>query len=126
VDISDRIAGSVLDAGCGTGENALFCTGRDSLIPANETPHLGDCEPCKCRRLSVVEGVFDPGDGKVFRKLRTWWQLRKLEQDRAFLLAVGYDPRSQELLPLIEEEIARLRLSQIKLRYPHNFFKDKP
>jgi len=28
VDVADRIAGSVLDAGCGTGENALFFAGR--------------------------------------------------------------------------------------------------
>jgi hypothetical protein len=32
VEIADRIAGSALDAGCGTGENALFFAGRDSLI----------------------------------------------------------------------------------------------
>jgi hypothetical protein len=59
----------------------------------------------------------------VFQKLRIWWQLRKLEKDRAFLLKIGDDPRSQELLPLVEEEIARLRTSQIRLRYPH-IFKD--
>jgi hypothetical protein len=47
----------------------------------------------------------------VFRKFRTWWQLRKLERDRAFLLKKGSDPRSQELLPVVEEEIARLRVS---------------
>src|SRR5437763_5784251 len=28
VDVADRIAGSVPDAGCGTGENALFFAGR--------------------------------------------------------------------------------------------------
>jgi hypothetical protein len=62
----------------------------------------------------------------VFRKLRTWWQLRKLERDRAFLLTVGNDPRSQELLPVVEAEITRLRMSQIRLRYSHIFFNDKP
>jgi hypothetical protein len=41
------------------------------------------------------------------------------------LLTVGNDPRSQELLPSVEEEIARLRVSQIKLRYLH-IFKDEP
>jgi hypothetical protein len=61
----------------------------------------------------------------VFQKLRIWWQLRKLERDRAFLLTVGHDPRSQELLPLVEAEIARLRMSQIRLRHPL-IFKDKP
>lgn len=61
----------------------------------------------------------------MFRKLRIWWQLRKLERDRAFLLTVGNDPRSQELLAVVEAEIARLRVSQIKLRYPH-IFKNKP
>jgi hypothetical protein len=61
----------------------------------------------------------------LFRKFRTWWQLRKLEQDRAFLLKNGSDPRSQELLPVVEAEITRLRVSQIKLRYPH-IFKDEP
>lgn len=59
----------------------------------------------------------------MFQKLRIWWQLRKLEKDRAFLLKMKNDPRSQELLPLVEGEIARLRASQIKLRYPH-IFKD--
>ena len=28
LDVADRIAGSVLDAGCGTGENALCFAGR--------------------------------------------------------------------------------------------------
>ena len=60
----------------------------------------------------------------MFQKLRIWWQLRKLEKDRAFLLKIGNDPRSQELLPLVEAEIVRLRASQIKLRYPH-IFKDE-
>jgi hypothetical protein len=67
---------------------------------------------------------FGPGDGKVFQKLRIWWKLRKLESDRAFLLKTGTDPRSQELLPVVEAEIAKLRASQIKLRYPH-IFKDQ-
>jgi hypothetical protein len=61
---------------------------------------------------------------KVFQKLRIWWQLRKLEKDRAFLLKMGNDPRSQELLPLVEAEIARLWASQIKLRHPE-IFKDE-
>ena len=61
----------------------------------------------------------------MFRKIRIWWQLRKLERDRAFLLKNGSDPRSQELLPLVEAEITSLLVSQIKLRYPH-IFKDKP
>jgi hypothetical protein len=61
----------------------------------------------------------------VFRKFRIWWQLRKLEQVRAFLLKNGNDRRSQELLPVVEEGITRLRLSQIKLRYP-DIFKGKP
>ena len=60
----------------------------------------------------------------VFQKLFIWWQLRKLEKDRAFLLKIGNDPRSQELLPLVEAEITRLRASQIKLRHP-DIFKDE-
>src|SRR5262249_34385572 len=28
IDVADRITGSVLDAGCGTGETALFLAGR--------------------------------------------------------------------------------------------------
>src|SRR5215218_8541038 len=28
VEVADRVTGSVLDAGCGTGENALFFAGR--------------------------------------------------------------------------------------------------
>ncbi len=61
----------------------------------------------------------------MFQKLRIWWRLRKLERDRAFLLTVGHDPRSQELLPVVEAEITSLLVSQIKLRYPH-IFKDEP
>ena len=60
----------------------------------------------------------------MFQKIRIWWQLRKVEQDRAFLLKNGDDPRSPELLVLVEAEIRRLRACQIKLRYP-NAFKDK-
>ena len=61
--VADRIAGSVLDAGCGTGENALYFAGRgctvtgiDLLVPdvtgteyafveANERPGLANHEP---------------------------------------------------------------------------------
>ena len=32
LDVADRITGSVLDAGCGTGENALFFAGRGQKI----------------------------------------------------------------------------------------------
>ncbi|HTU22419.1 MAG TPA: class I SAM-dependent methyltransferase [Gemmataceae bacterium] len=32
LDVADRIAGSVLDAGCGTGENALFFAGRGCTV----------------------------------------------------------------------------------------------
>ncbi len=32
LDVADRIAGSVLDAGCGTGENALFFAGRGQKV----------------------------------------------------------------------------------------------
>ncbi len=32
VDVADRITGSVLDAGCGTGENALFFAGRGCTV----------------------------------------------------------------------------------------------
>jgi hypothetical protein len=60
----------------------------------------------------------------MFQKLRIWWQLRKLEKDRAFLLKMGNDPRSQELLPLVETEIARLWAFQIKLRHPDLFKKE--
>jgi hypothetical protein len=52
---------------------------------------------------------------------RIWWQLRKVEQDRAILLRIGDDPRSQELLPLVEAEIARLWAFQVRLRYPDIF-----
>jgi hypothetical protein len=52
----------------------------------------------------------------VFQRIRIWWRLRKLEKDRAFLLKNGNDPRSQELLPLVEADITRLWASQIKKR----------
>ena len=32
LDVADRITGSVLDAGCGTGENALFFAGRGRTV----------------------------------------------------------------------------------------------
>jgi cyclopropane fatty-acyl-phospholipid synthase-like methyltransferase len=32
LDVADRITGSVLDAGCGTGENALFLAGRGQRV----------------------------------------------------------------------------------------------
>src|SRR5436309_2495202 len=32
LDVADRIAGSVLDAGCGTGENALYFAGRGCKV----------------------------------------------------------------------------------------------
>ena len=32
LDVADRITGSVLDAGCGTGENALFFAGRGQKV----------------------------------------------------------------------------------------------
>jgi SAM-dependent methyltransferase len=32
IDVADRIAGSVLDAGCGTGDNALFFAGRGHRV----------------------------------------------------------------------------------------------
>ena len=32
LDVADRIAGSVLDAGCGTGENALYFAGRGCTV----------------------------------------------------------------------------------------------
>src|SRR5260370_37341678 len=32
LDVADRITGSVLDAGCGTGENALYFAGRGCQV----------------------------------------------------------------------------------------------
>ena len=32
LEVADRITGSVLDAGCGTGENALFFAGRGHKV----------------------------------------------------------------------------------------------
>src|SRR5947209_3165673 len=32
LDVADRITGSVLDAGCGTGENALYFAGRGCRV----------------------------------------------------------------------------------------------
>jgi hypothetical protein len=61
----------------------------------------------------------------MFQKLVIWWNLRKLEKDRAFLLENGNDPRCQELLPLVEAEIGRLRVCQIKARNPHIFKKEE-
>jgi 2-polyprenyl-3-methyl-5-hydroxy-6-metoxy-1,4-benzoquinol methylase len=32
IDIADQITGSVLDAGCGTGDNAVFLAGRGNKV----------------------------------------------------------------------------------------------
>ena len=32
VEVADRVTGAILDAGCGTGENALFFAGRGHLV----------------------------------------------------------------------------------------------
>src|SRR6266487_1832211 len=32
IDVSDQISGSILDAGCGTGDNALFFAGRGNKV----------------------------------------------------------------------------------------------
>jgi len=32
IDVADQIAGSILDAGCGTGENALFFSSRGQKV----------------------------------------------------------------------------------------------
>jgi hypothetical protein len=34
LSVADRIAGPVLDAGCGTGDNALYFAGRGRFTPA--------------------------------------------------------------------------------------------
>ena len=34
VDVADRVTGSVLDAGCGTGDNALYFAVIQELVPA--------------------------------------------------------------------------------------------
>lgn len=60
----------------------------------------------------------------MFQKLRIWWKIRRLESERAFLLSFHDDPRSQELLRLVEAEIAKLRAAQIKRRYSHIFKKE--
>jgi 2-polyprenyl-3-methyl-5-hydroxy-6-metoxy-1,4-benzoquinol methylase len=49
VDAADRVSGSVLDAGCGTGENALFLAANghqvtgidfvDEAIPYSQNTH---------------------------------------------------------------------------------------
>jgi hypothetical protein len=35
LDVSDQVAGPVLDAGCGTGDKALFYAGRGARSPAS-------------------------------------------------------------------------------------------
>jgi SAM-dependent methyltransferase len=55
VDAADQITGSVLDAGCGTGENALFFAGRDRQVTGIDFLE----EPISRARRKVIErGVW--------------------------------------------------------------------
>jgi hypothetical protein len=51
----------------------------------------------------------------MFQRLREWWELRRLERDRAFLLSQDQaDPRVRTLLPLVEQRIEQLRAERIR------------
>ena len=59
IDVADQITGSVLDAGCGTGENALFfasrgnkVTGIDFLEEADPAGQSEGSRSVACRRRS--------------------------------------------------------------------------
>jgi hypothetical protein len=41
LDVADRITGSALDAGCGTGENALFFAARGNRVTPTAVPEPG-------------------------------------------------------------------------------------
>jgi hypothetical protein len=51
----------------------------------------------------------------MFQRLRGWWESRRLERDRAFLLGQDQaDPRVRTLLPLVEQRTERLRAERIR------------
>ena len=46
VEVADRVTGAVLDAGCSTGENALFFAGRGHPVPRMRTRSSGGRISC--------------------------------------------------------------------------------
>ena len=50
IDLADRIFGSILDAGCGTGEHALFFAARETRLSASTSLKRRSTEPGPRRR----------------------------------------------------------------------------
>lgn len=51
IDLAEQITGSVLDAGCGTGDNALFFSGRGSIVTGIDYLE----EPIRRAKLKAIE-----------------------------------------------------------------------
>jgi|GEM_PF-3748783 len=66
--VADRITGSILDAGCGTGENALFFAGRGQTVTGfdflTEPVNLAKQNACE-RRCGAFGNMVIDRDGKA-------------------------------------------------------------
>jgi hypothetical protein len=54
VDMADQITGIVLDAGCGTGDNAQYFASRGQKVTGLDT----HCEPCSKTLTMPHFGIF--------------------------------------------------------------------
>ena len=81
IDIADRITGSVLDAGCGTGDTSLFLAGRgitkcqacgwigdldaadrnlaDDFLSAGVSMHVHGCDRAEGNKLLALAALYD-------------------------------------------------------------------
>jgi cyclopropane fatty-acyl-phospholipid synthase-like methyltransferase len=59
LDVADRITGSVLDAGCGTGENALYFAHRGQKVKADERGLTATFLVMDALALKALPEVFD-------------------------------------------------------------------
>jgi hypothetical protein len=63
IDVADRIAGSILDAGCGTGDTALFSPGgvaRSRASTSSNKRSTGPAQGCGARLAGHVPGPRRP------------------------------------------------------------------
>ena len=74
LDVADRITGSVLDAGCGTGENALYFASRGQKVTGidflAEPIQRAKAEGSRARADGHIPGHGRPGPEGTARSLR--------------------------------------------------------
>ena len=74
IDVADQITGSILDAGCGTGENALFFAGRGQKVTGidflEEPIHQGEAEGDRARGAGHLSGQRRPDAEGLDRAVR--------------------------------------------------------